>query len=245
MTGHDNGGPGPGESMRDFYERMCPKLIARAYMMCGNQHDAEDVVQDAFAAVLPRWAQYSRYETPEAVVHRAMVQRVWKMQQRRARWLERLKDVAPSGAVSDPQVSAEASELLEALRELSYRQRTVLVLHALEGFSSREIADQLEISVDTVRGHKHKARANLKRRLGMEGWDADRPEFLPAVPEMALSMLPPNMDQGGEEEALAAVRRAEEELRRHFGTDHTAQERILAALEAAAARQGWSLEGEE
>ncbi|MEU6765506.1 sigma-70 family RNA polymerase sigma factor [Streptomyces sp. NPDC046853] len=243
MTGSDEGAPG--ESMRDFYERMYPKLMARAYMMCGSRQDAEDVVQDAFVAVLPRWAQYSSYETPEAVVHRAMVQRVWKMRQRRARWLGRLKDVVPPEAVWDPQISAETSEVLEALRELPLRQRAVLVLHALAGFSSQEIADELEISVDTVRTHKYRGREKLKCMLGMEGRDADRPEFLPSVPAMALSMLPPNTDQGGEDAAEAAVRRAGEELHRRFEADHTARERMLAALEAVAARQARPAEAEE
>lgn len=245
MTGNGDEVAQLRESMHDFYQRMCPKLIARAYMMCGNLQDAEDVVQDSFAAVLPRWAQYSGYETPEAVVHRAMVQRVWKMKQRRTRWFNLVRDLHLPSPGSDPQFSAETSELLAALRDLPHRQRTVLVLHAWNGFSTQEIADQLGISVNTVRVHMHKARASLKLWLGLEGWGADRPEFLSAAPEMALGVLPPSMAGDGDEAAVAAVRRAGEEMDLHFEADHTAQERILAALKDTAARKGWSVEGEE
>jgi RNA polymerase sigma factor (sigma-70 family) len=235
----------PRESMHDFYKRMCPKLITRAYMMCGNLHDAEDVVQESFAAVLPRWAQYGSYETPEAVVHRAMVQRVWKMQQRRARWLKRIRDIPLHGSGPDPQFSAETSELLAALRDLPDRQRTVLVLYAWSGFSTQEIADQLGISATTVRVHMHKARASLKLWLGPGEWGADHPEFLPATVEMTLSILPPNADGDEDEAAMAAVRRAGEELDHYFEADRTTQERILTALRDTATRQGWFAEGEE
>lgn len=245
MTTNGNNVPRPARSMRDFYAQMSPKLITRAYLMCGNLPDAEDAVQEAFTAVLAQWERYSRYETPEAVVHRAMVQRVWKMQQRRARWLNRLKDIPQPGPGPDPHTSAETSEVLEALRELPPRQRTVLVLHALEGLSSQEIADELEISVETVRGHKYKARESLKLRLGLDGYDADRPGLLPETPEMVFSMLPPNPAPGGDEAAVEAVRRAEEELYGHFAADRTSQDRILAALEERAAGQGWALKAEE
>ncbi|MEU9318650.1 sigma-70 family RNA polymerase sigma factor [Streptomyces sp. NPDC048295] len=232
----------PRESMHDFYERMCPKLIARASKMCKNQQDAEDAVHDAFAAVLPRWAQYGEYETPEAVVQRAMVQRVRKMQWRRARWLGLVRDAPMPDPSSDPQLSAEAGEVIAALRNLPPRQRTVLVLYAWNGCSTQEIADLLGISDSTVRVHMHKARTSLNLWFGLEGWEADPTGLLP---ETGLDILSPDVDGDGDETVMAAVRRAGEELERHFEADRTAQERILAALKDTAARQGWSVEGKK
>ncbi|MFI6645354.1 RNA polymerase sigma factor [Streptomyces sp. NPDC050504] len=218
------------ESMHDFYERMCPKLISRARKACRNMQDAEDVVQESFAAVLPKWEEYSRYESPDAVVQLVLNRRLWNLQKRRERWLGRVRLAPLPAPTPDPQFSAETSELLAVLGELPQRQRTVLVLHAWNGLSTQEIADELGISVSTVRVHMYKARTSLKRWLDLEESEADRLDFLPA--------------SGGDEVALAAVRRAGEELLGHLEADRAIQERILAALKSTAARQGWLFDGE-
>lgn len=235
----------PHESMRDFeefFERMSPKLVARAYGLCGNMQDAEDVVQEAFAAVLPQWERYSRYETPEAVVHRAMCQRIWKLRRRHTRWLKRIADVPRPCPRPDPQLSVETREVLSALRELPLRQRTVVDLHVDE-FSAQEIADKLGISVKTVRVHLFKARASLREICGRTEEREGRPGLLPTAVGPALGVLPLNMDEGEDEEAVAAVRRAEEELLRHFEADRATRSRILAALREVAVRQSWSVAG--
>ena len=66
----------------------------------------------------------------------------------------------------DAMVDAQcAQDLLDRLAgELSHRQRTVFVLRDLEGFSTREIADQLSMTTSTVRVHLARARQHVRTR---------------------------------------------------------------------------------
>lgn len=71
--------------------------------------------------------------------------------------------------------TAELRELLEkALSQLSEVQRQIVLLHDLEGWKHREIAERLELPSGTVRSHLHFARKALRKAL----------ESQPGVPEM-------------------------------------------------------------
>jgi len=70
--------------------------------------------------------------------------------------------------------NAELKEIMErAISELPTKYRIVLVLRYIEDFTYREIADALEISVDTIKTHLHRGREMLKKKLRLnlgEGW---------------------------------------------------------------------------
>jgi RNA polymerase sigma-70 factor (ECF subfamily) len=54
----------------------------------------------------------------------------------------------------------------EYINQLAEDYRAVLVLSEVEGFKNREVAEILEVSLDTVKIRLHRARAKLKERLG-------------------------------------------------------------------------------
>ena len=82
----------------------------------------------------------------------------------------RVTDVVPETAAArgrTPEKEAEHTELRErlerALRRLPEVQREIVLLHDLEGWRHREIADHLGIPPGTVRSHLHFARKSLRR----------------------------------------------------------------------------------
>lgn len=92
---------------------------------------------------------------------------------RKARAL-RATDPVPADAPADgasPERQAERAELrgrlARAMDALPERQRVVVELFELEGFSGAEIAAILEISPGTVRWHLHEARAALRHALAV------------------------------------------------------------------------------
>jgi len=81
-------------------------------------------------------------------------------------------DEVPAGArsrIPTPDRVAETTELRaqlrEALVELPELQRQIVLLHDLEGWKHREIADRLDLPCGTVRSHLHFARKSLRNAL--------------------------------------------------------------------------------
>lgn len=81
-----------------------------------------------------------------------------------------LPDVTDACARSSPMEDAERAalrrRLLGALAELPEQRREVVLLHDLEGWTHREIAERMNLPEGTVRSHLHHARRRLRVLLG-------------------------------------------------------------------------------
>lgn len=146
--------------------------FAVALGVLGNGMDAEDVTQDAFVRAAER---LDGIREPERFVpwllqivrNRARNYRDY----RRVRYTQPLGRVSAAG-LSNPGSDAERAELRErleaALGDLGAIQREVVLLHDLEGWKHREIAEALQISEGMSRQHLMMARRALRARLGAE-----------------------------------------------------------------------------
>jgi RNA polymerase sigma-70 factor (ECF subfamily) len=150
-------------------ERHMRRAFSVAYRLLGQREDAEDLVQDAFMAALEKIDTFQAGRKFAPWFYRILVNR--GLNSRKSRSLRRtdpIPDIVASSTVS-PLRSAEQSELrerlLEVMAELPPRQRAVVEFFELEGFSSTEIADILELSDGTVRWHLHQARQSLRTAL--------------------------------------------------------------------------------
>ena len=140
-----------------------------AYRLLGQREDAEDLVQDAFMVALEKIDTFREGNRFAPWFFRILVNR--GLNARKARAL-RQTDALPaeiSTREPTPHVEAERSELRErieaAVAVLPDRQRAIVKLFELEGFSSPEIAEMLELSDGTVRWHLHQARQTLRVSL--------------------------------------------------------------------------------
>ncbi len=134
-------------------------LLRTAYLLTGNHHDAEDLVQAALIKVVPKWARIQ--DRPEPYV-RQVLARESVNRWRARRWREVATDVVPD-AMHPPSVdSVDRIALLEDLRRLSPRQRAVLVLRYFDDFTEADTAEALGISVGTVKSHTRDALARLR-----------------------------------------------------------------------------------
>jgi RNA polymerase sigma-70 factor (ECF subfamily) len=160
------GDPGAFDSLVSQYMR---RAFAVSYRLLGNREDAEDLVQEAFMAVLRKIDSFERGRAFAPWFFRILVNR--GLNARKSRAL-RTTDALPEHAVSagaSPERSAERAELRGRLRTamdgLPERQRVIVELFELEGFAGPEIAEILEISDGTVRWHLHEARKTLRQAL--------------------------------------------------------------------------------
>src|SRR5262245_54517748 len=148
-----------------------------------NAQDAEEAVQDAFLSVVRKIDAFRGDATFGSWVYRIVANAAYRSCRRRRRRgadvpLDKLvpvfdwygRHVAPlsdwSMLVDDPARHTELRTVLgAAIEELPADYRTVAVLRDVEGFSHREIAEGLGLTVANVKVRAHRARLFLRKRL--------------------------------------------------------------------------------
>jgi RNA polymerase sigma-70 factor (sigma-E family) len=135
-------------------------LIRVAYVLTGDQHAAEDLLQSALTRAAAHWGRI--HTAPEAYVRQIMYREQVSWWRRRARRPETAMAQPPEPPAGAPAASVEDRlAVQDALRALPARKRAVLVLRYLEDLPERQVAEILGCSVGTVRSQTHKAIAQL------------------------------------------------------------------------------------
>lgn len=149
------------------YQR--PAYLA-ALGVTGNHEDAEDVTQECFVVALERLEEC---RDPErfvgwflTIVRNRARNAIRREQIRRGEPLHPSLASAGGGPEWELDQTRLRQELRQALAGLSEVRRQVVLLHDLEGWKHREIAENLGIPPGTVRSHLHFARKNLREALG-------------------------------------------------------------------------------
>jgi RNA polymerase sigma-70 factor, ECF subfamily len=153
-----------GGSFEEFYTGAVSRLLGQLFLVTGDLHEAEEVVQEAFARASVRWSWLRDYNAPEAWVRRVAM----NLAADHARKLRRqAKAILRMG--SPPEVSAVSVEtlaLVQALRTLPIRQRQAIVLHHLVELPVEEVAQTLRIPAGTVKSLLSRGRRALAAKLG-------------------------------------------------------------------------------
>lgn len=140
-------------------------VVARSIVM--NHEDAEDAVQEAFLHAFKAIDRFLPDQAFGAWLHRIVANAALDVTRRRK---VRDADELPETVASPFRDPAESSELRtrlsRALELLPARQRSVIVLHDVEGFKHSEIGKMLDIPEGTARSDLHYARSQLRRILG-------------------------------------------------------------------------------
>jgi RNA polymerase sigma-70 factor (sigma-E family) len=138
-------------------------LLRTAYLLTGDLHDAEDLVQVALAKTLPHWRRVA--DRPEPYVRRVM-SRESISRWRARRWREHTTSTVPDLALIESGPSTESRlDLLRALAALPPRQRAVIVLRYYEDLTETETARLLGIAVGTVKSQTRDALVTLRKLL--------------------------------------------------------------------------------
>jgi RNA polymerase sigma-70 factor (sigma-E family) len=149
------------ESFRAFVMARLPALKRTAWLLVGDVHLAEDLVQTALSKAAMRWERIIAKGDPEAYVRRVLYTEHVSWWRRRRNLTEVLGtnvDDSPSGDVDVPLRVAVA----HALAKLTPKQRAVLVLRYYEDLSESQAAELLNVSIGTVRSQTRHALARLK-----------------------------------------------------------------------------------
>jgi RNA polymerase sigma-70 factor (sigma-E family) len=148
----------------EYYATRAEMMRGTAYLLCGDWHRAEDLVQTAFTSLYQAWGRVSRHEALDGYLRQIIVHGY--LDQRRRGWWRRER---VTGTLPDrPGVEAAHEDrlvLLRALERLPPRQRAVLVLRYWEDLPISEVALALDCSDGTVKSQAARGLANLRDLL--------------------------------------------------------------------------------
>ena len=145
-----------GQAVAALYQLHYPALVRLAAMLTPDLATAEDIVQEAFAAVHSRWHVQPDAEAALAYLRWSVVHR-----SRSVPPLEPAEGTGESGSGA----GAPGSAVMSALRALSPRQREVVVLRYFADLSEAEIAAATGMSMAAVRDHAAQAMSSLQAEL--------------------------------------------------------------------------------
>ncbi|MGA8258487.1 MAG: SigE family RNA polymerase sigma factor [Nocardioides sp.] len=149
-------------SFEEFVAARSTALWRSAFLLTGDAHKAEDLLQTALVKAWRRWDSIERREAVESYVRKAMVTTYTDWWRRR--WNgEAPTEVLPESAGGDEADRVDVRrDVLAALATLPRGQRAVLVLRYFDDLSEAQTADALGISVGTVKSQASRALAALR-----------------------------------------------------------------------------------
>lgn len=151
-------------------------LYRLAYHYCGQQSDAEDLVQELLLKLIHRVDEMERVEKLRPWLAKALyhlfIDRL-RRQQRNPVDTQQPEQLEASQAQAGSGESAEKLVLInnieQALRQLSDEQRMLVVMHDVENYTLAELETILETPIGTLKSRLHRARAKLRRILDEDG----------------------------------------------------------------------------
>jgi RNA polymerase sigma-70 factor (sigma-E family) len=147
----------PRSTFASFYASEWPGAVRLAGLLTQDARFAEDLAQEAFARVLPKW---ERVENPHAYLRVAIVNACRSWQSRRR--TERVTLPLIAGADS---VELAFDTLADVVAALPYRQRTALVLRYYLDLKEFEIAEAIGCRPGTVKSLTSRALAALRKEV--------------------------------------------------------------------------------
>jgi len=154
------------QALTDLARGRGAALKRHAFLLCGNEAQADDLVQEALVRAFTRPLRVPRPGGAEAYVRAIVVNLFIDGARRHSRWSRLAPLLQPAGVTPDPadQVS-DRDAMLTALRSLSPRQRACVVLRYYEDLPVAEVAAVLGVAEGTVKRYLSEAMSHVAMRL--------------------------------------------------------------------------------
>lgn len=162
----------------EAFERLVPayrrRVFGLAFSVLRNRAEAEELAQEVFVKLwqaLPRYDGRARLSTwIYAITRNAAISAL-----RSRRHALSMSDPAVSGEVEGrelaPEVNPDDAVLWRAVDALPDKQRQAIVLYYQDDRPVEEVAEMMDLPVNTVKTHLHRARASLAAALGKCGME--------------------------------------------------------------------------
>lgn len=149
-----------------LFERFAPQMLGLCLRYIKDPHDAECIMIEGFSKMFDTIVQFRKEGSFEGWMKRIMINHcLGHLRKNKSFFLQ--VEISEAGNVMDETIgdNLEQEELLKMIEKLPTGYRTVFNLYAIEGFSHKEIAAELNISVNTSKTQLSRARCLLQRYL--------------------------------------------------------------------------------
>lgn len=135
----------------EYFASRSTAMRASAYLLCGDWHRAEDLVQAAFVKLYLAWNRLEGHDKLDVYTRKVLVRTF--LDERKAGWFRRTRvvDEPPDPTIGPDTSIDDRLMLVKALRRLPPRQRATLILRYWEDLSVEETAQSLGCSTGTVK----------------------------------------------------------------------------------------------
>jgi RNA polymerase sigma-70 factor (sigma-E family) len=146
----------------EYFASRANAFRGTAFLLCGNWHRAEDLVQTTFLKLYRAWSRITTHDTLDAYTRQILVRTFLTETRggffRREQVSDEQADrIAPAAGSPEDRLV-----LLHALAKVSPRQRATLVLRFWEDMSIEETAKALDCSTGTVKSQTARGLENLR-----------------------------------------------------------------------------------
>ena len=155
-----------------LYNKYSKRLYKFAYSILKSSEESENIVQDVFLSL---WENRNKVEKDSSVKYYVFTIAynsaisIIRKKARESQFIEYLKSLQDLN--QEPiNIELEYNELTDKLNDiinhLPDRQKAVYLLHKVEGLKYIEIAERLNISVNTIESHMSRALKTIRKKLG-------------------------------------------------------------------------------
>ncbi len=155
-------------AFEQLYRLHAGRVYALCLRMCGDPGEAEELTQDAFVRAWEKLEGFRGQSAFSSWLHRLTVNVVLGSWRARGRQRERVVPIGEVAGLADPGHEPEPRrglDLERAIAALPAGARTVFVLHDVEGYRHRDIAELTGLAVGTSKAQLHRARRLLRKAL--------------------------------------------------------------------------------
>jgi RNA polymerase sigma-70 factor (ECF subfamily) len=150
-----------------LYQQYSRAMYNIASRFLNNKMDAEDILQESFITAFNRLGELQNKDAFGAWLKRIVINNCISLQRKQRIHFEEI-DEQKQGELTEEKEALPALDpgtVHEAIKDLPPKGRTVLVLRALEGYSHKEIAETLGITVSTSKTQYSRALSLLNQKL--------------------------------------------------------------------------------
>ncbi len=154
------------KAQKELYERYYKSMYRLCYRYLGNVHDAEDVVVEGFLKIFDK-IDSIEYRNPSSFVNwmKTVMINESLMLLRKNKRIRFFEDDLIIEQESLVEKTLELQEINKAIAAMPDGYRTIFNMYVVEGYSHKEIAENLNISVQTSKSQLSRAKKFLQKLI--------------------------------------------------------------------------------